>query len=167
MLTIAEPCTLPLCFPLDYPFLCRNLSFDATPHSRIAAFSAAHTGRGSHSGGGRKGGKRRGERILWLVHRLANTLAFERRCRGPVPGRVSSRDKGDPLAKAGKRRSERGGVRSVRRTSERRARPTQPGDRLSQQKRQPCGRPAPAARGRTASPLSDSLRPARRTASTT
>src|SRR3972149_1377458 len=31
-----------------------------------------------------------------LVHRLANTLAFERRCRGPVPGRVSSRDKGDP-----------------------------------------------------------------------
>ena len=35
---------------------------------------------------------------------------------------------------------------SVRRTSERRARPTQPGDRLSQQKRQPFGRPAPAAR---------------------
>src|SRR3989304_4624561 len=31
-----------------------------------------------------------------LVHRLANPLAFERRCRGPVPGRVSSRDKGDP-----------------------------------------------------------------------
>ena len=31
-----------------------------------------------------------------LVHRLANTSAFDRRCRGPVPGRVSSRDKGDP-----------------------------------------------------------------------
>src|SRR4030067_3047383 len=30
------------------------------------------------------------------VYRLANPLAFERRCRGPVPGRVSSRDKGDP-----------------------------------------------------------------------
>src|SRR4030067_3208307 len=35
-------------------------------------------------------------RDVHLVHRLANTLAFERRCRGPVPGRVSSRDKGDP-----------------------------------------------------------------------
>ena len=70
------------------------------------------------------------------------------------------------MATAGKRRSECGGVRSVRRTSKRRARPTQPGDRLSQQKRQPCWRPAPAARERTASPLSDSLRPARRTVST-
>src|SRR4030043_282768 len=88
----------------------------------------------------------------WLVHRLANTLAFERRCRGPVPGRVSSRDKGDPLATAGKRRSERGGVRQVRRTSKRRARPTQPGDRLSQQKRQPFWRPAPAARERPPPP---------------
>jgi hypothetical protein len=113
---------------------------------------------------GRSGGPR--EVARGPVHRLANTLAFERRCRGPVPGRVSSRDKEDPLATAGKRRSERGGVRSVRRTSERRARPMQPGDRLSQQKRQPCWRPAPAARERTASPLSDSLRPARRTAST-
>ena len=99
-----------------------------------------------------------------LVHRLANTLAFERRCRGPVPGRVSSRDKGDP--RRGGQAQERARRRTLS-TPYKRATSTPDvarGSLVAAEKASlatgACGSVC------TASPLSDSLRPARRTVST-
>src|SRR3990172_9077617 len=100
-----------------------------------------------------------------LVHRLANPLAFERRCRGPVPGRVSSRDKGDP------RRGGQAQERVRRRTGStphKRATSTPDAARGSLVAAEKAALLATGACGSVcaASPLSDSLRPARRTAST-
>ena len=63
---------------------------------------------------------------------------------GPRKGFVARQ--GRPEARRASAGASTEAYKSVRRTSERRARPTQPGDRLSQQKRQPFWRPAPAAR---------------------
>ncbi len=99
------------------------------------------------------------------MHRLANILAFERRCRGPVPGRVSSRDKGDP------RRGGQAQERARRRTfgtPHKRATSTPDAARESLVAAEKAALFATGACGSvcTASPLSDSLRTARRTAST-
>ena len=98
------------------------------------------------------------------MHRLANILAFERRCRGPVPGRVSSRDKGDP--RRGGQAQERARRRTLS-TPHKRATSTPDAARGSLVAAEKAVLLATGACGSvcTASPLSDSLRPARRTAS--
>ncbi len=98
------------------------------------------------------------------MHRLANILAFERRCRGPVPGRVSSRDKGDPGR--GGQAQKRARRRTVS-TPHKRATSTPDAARGSLVAAEKASLTTGACGSvRTASPLSDSLRPARRTAST-
>ena len=97
--------------------------------------------------------------------RFTNTVAFERRCRGPVPGRVSSRDQGAP------RRGGQAQERARRRTAgtpHKRATSTPDAARGSLVAAEKAAFLATGACGSvcTASPLSDSLRPARRTVST-
>jgi len=100
-----------------------------------------------------------------MVLPFTNTAAFERRCWGPVPGRVSSRDKGDP--RRGGQAQERVRRRTIS-TPHKRATSTPDAARGSLVAAEKAAPWATGACGSvcTASPLSDSLRPARRTAST-
>src|SRR3972149_5605168 len=74
MITIAESCTPPVCFPLDHPWACRKLPLDATPRCRSPGLFSARPGRGSLSGGRRRGGKSGGEGIVGPAARKNGVL---------------------------------------------------------------------------------------------
>jgi hypothetical protein len=93
------------------------------------------------------------------VPQFTNTVAFERRCWGPVPGRVSSRDQGDP--RRGGQAQERARRRTLS-TPHKRATSTPDAARGSLVAAEKAAPGATGACGSvcTASPLSDSLCPA-------